>query len=748
VLKIKTKLALFATLVAMPAIVPVWAADHTKLSPDGFPADWKADDFHIDSISPTASATVAVPQPKAGATAYRIDQLPKVKSDVAQPIENKYKKADETAAATSPTVAPAVVLPKQADGDAGDLPKTIEELNGYGPLREKIGGDKTWNSPVIGSVRKGSGNVAKADTFDTFDPQNVLDGRRNVAAWVQNDAFRRILMTRGPVPQPVSAVAAVSGTVSATLIETDVLPTLPSGTVPLPWLAARAQTLAGMGYAEAADSLWRAIPAGLRLSHQALAQGWVASRLLAGQTGEACQLAANQVLNSGDSPAAAFWRQGVLVCQAISGQRDALGLSLQLAEASHPKADAFLLAVATAVREDRPVSEKIKPPARIEMLPAAIVATYPALIRDEWLPRLPDVVWRRLVRTEGLPWKLRAAAAELLAAQTHAAADVEVVQAFYAVANIEGIDWYDPIGAAGKVYNLGEPVRARALLWQAANGRAANNGLRALSWQKWAMRASEAGLAGLLPAMSPDMARIKPSAELAWLAPVAQSLVWQRGQDATDWLKALQQNASVAPELKDEAKWLALQAGMMTREGPGKKDWQDWLNLTDWNEASRLRAARLLSAAHALGHDMPIDLMPLLQQKLGEFNESVAATRPFWVQAIDAAVKARQAGTALDLLRQFAPGEDPQSPPILAVRIDALHELGLDTEAREMAAASLMAPLVSEAAEPPAPKIVSGKKPVEKRGKGSITIKLPPVSNTTPVSHVTPGGVLMPPEKQ
>jgi hypothetical protein len=463
-------------------------------------------------------------------------------------------------------------------------------------------------------------------------------------------------------------------------------------------------------------------------------------------------LAANQVLNSGppdtQSPAAAFWRQGVLACQAISGQRDALGLSLQLAESSRPKPDAFLIAVADAVREDRPVSEKIKPPLRIGVLPAAILATYPALIRDGWLPRLPDVVWRRLVRTEGLPWKLRAAAAELLAAQTHAAADVEVVQAFYAVANIEGIDWYDPIGIAGKVYNLGEPVRARALLWQAANGRAANNGLRALSWQKWAMRASEAGLGALLPAMSPDMARIKPGAELAWLAPVAQSLVWQRGEESTEWLKALQQNASVAPELKAEAKWLALEAGLMTREGPGKKDWQEWLNLSGWNEGSRLRAARLLSAAHALGHDMPIDLMPLLQQKLGEFDESVAATRPFWVQTIDAAVKARQAGTALDLLRQFTPGEDPQSPPILAVRIDALHELGLDTEAKEMAAASLMAPLVSEAAEPPAPKIVSGKKPVEKRGKGSITIKLPPVSPAAPVSHVTPGGILMPPEKR
>ncbi|HEX2859686.1 MAG TPA: hypothetical protein VHP58_05775 [Alphaproteobacteria bacterium] len=757
----------FLAIGAASLAAPVQAADSTRLGADGFPADWKAEDFQVVSSTSGMSAaavSASVPQPVSGAAVYRVDQLPRVKSDVVQPIENKHVNA-EKAANEAAARAARVTLPKVEEEDAGGAqPKTLNELNNYGPLSAKIGSEVLFNGPIQSGaqgVRKGSAGDARMSVNGAQLSYFVENGRRNVAAWTLNDAFRRTLLTRGPAPKAAVAASVTSDTVgvSGSVVSgtAAVTPTAPVVNA-TPWLAARARALEALGFNEAADGLWRAVGPDLRLADPALAEGWVSSRLLAGQTGEACQLAANQVLNSGGGEAGAFWKQVVLACQAIAGQREALGLSLQLAESATPKADPFLLAVATAVREDRAVDEKVKAPGRIGILAASVLATYPALIAEEWLPKLPDVVWRRLVRTEGLPWRLRTAAAELLAAQTHANADVEVVQAFYAVSSIEGVDFTDPLGAAEKVLNAGEPVRARAMLWQAANGRAGGMGLRALCWQRWAMRASVAGLGGLLPVMSPDTARIKPAPELAWLAPVAQSLVWQRGETGTDWLRGLQQNGSVAPALKIEAQWLAVQAGLMSGT-VDKAAWETWLAQPEWSAAERLRAARMLSSASALGVALPSDLLPLLQQKVGEFDESVGGARPLWVQAVDSAVTAKQAGTALDLLHQLAPGEDPLSPPLLVVQVNALHDLGLVNEAREVVAAALMAPLLSENSEPPAPKITGGKRPeekVKKVGEGTLKLAPVPVSPSRPVrtqvtpdanDKMTPGGILMPPLK-
>jgi hypothetical protein len=632
-----------------------------KLGPDGFPADWKKSDFNVAAAVSGSHAAV-----------YNVADLPHVGSSTLPPIVSKTQ-----------AVSPPVALPQVKAEDTGPPPDTLADLAAYGPLEEEVFKPGVWPPAVAPR-----GVSATAGVLPEAVRKLLRGGRPGGEAAVNEvlrDALRRALLARAPAPLEVSGSE--------------------------PWLAQRALALESLDFYEAADGLWRAVGPKTRLLHPALARGWVTSRLLAGQTGEACQLASNQVLNTGAGPlgAGSFWRQAVMACQAISGQREPLGLSLQLAEADK-EVDPFLRAVAEAVREDRAV--KGAAPARVGPLAAAVLAAYPALIEENWLPGLPDVAWRRLVRTEGLPWRLRTRAAELLAARTRQAADVDVVRAFYAAADVRAVDWLDPLGGAEKLMQA-DPALGRAILWQAAAGKAGTVNLRAMSWQKWALAAEMSGAGGLVAPLSPDAAGLKPAPELAWLAPLAQSLVWQRGGSETDWLGALRDNASVSPALKKETGWLAVEAGLMAGKVPADA-WQEWLGAGPWDAAERLRAARLLALADGLGIDLPAAMVPLLQQKLGEFEEMVAGVRPLWASAVEAAVIAKQAGTALVLMNERTPGDDPLSPPLLVLEVDSLATLGLTDEARRLAATALAEPLVNEEANPPAPTINGGKRAVEK----------------------------------
>src|SRR5690606_7546536 len=95
---------------------------------------------------------------------------------------------------------------------------------------------------------------------------------------------------------------------------------------------------------------------------------------------------------------------------------------------------------------------------------AAVMATYPALLTSEVMPRLPVVVLRRLLQTQALPLGLRLEAAELLLQRQPGTLAAESLRVLYEAQAIPP----DQIAQALTTAKSLGGLAARTLLWQAA----------------------------------------------------------------------------------------------------------------------------------------------------------------------------------------------------------------------------------------------------------------------------------------
>jgi hypothetical protein len=350
---------------------------------------------------------------------------------------------------------------------------------------------------------------------------------------VLRDAWRRVLLAQSAAPG-----ASVSGAL-----------------VPGGWLMARADALWRMGMTESAWALWRQVGLKTRAAVPELGVGWAEFGLLAGQSTAPCTLARQQALIT-DVRISGPWLPVVAGCQALDGQTQALGLSLQVAPASvrQQNADVFMVLDAVA-GPDAGAARVALASSTLPLGPlaAAVLVAQPTLLTPAVLPRLPDMAWRRLRDTAGLPEWLRLQSALLLAEATGLPADAQVA----AGRVVAPADWASepPSVLLARVRGVNPtsgtlPDRAaavvRAGLWQ-------NDAATVRAWLPWATSGTMLLAAKLLLAKPGDS--VAATVE-AWVQ--AQPLHSpQRAAQVRRGLAALEGVGVVVPD----AVWASLRGG-------------------------------------------------------------------------------------------------------------------------------------------------------------------------------------------
>ena len=278
---------------------------------------------------------------------------------------------------------------------------------------------------------------------------------------------------------------------------------VPTGTSDVAWLAVRAKLLLDMHLAEDAYRLLHEIQPAELAQNQTLAEVWTLTTLLSGKHQRACGFVKQQVLNA-DVP---FWRQALLVCQAVQGEVKALELTLNLLDGSIRQADPSLITMLEAILSGNEFSNSQN---KISHLQAVLYASFTDLIEASILPQLPDMMLRRVLTTEQLDKNLRLQAGELLVNQHRKAQDVLLLTKLYDSFQFDVEVVKNPVQSAQQEPN---GAVARALLWQAASlGQLTSARAQALQalWE----RAEADGLADLSGVLLPRSRNIQPQPNL------------------------------------------------------------------------------------------------------------------------------------------------------------------------------------------------------------------------------------------
>lgn len=615
------------------------AAVAEEVGPDGFPLDYQPEDFAVGgprgvdaSVTGVVSGTVAVVTPTG--TMFRVEDLPRVSGSVA--LERQ---------GPSPTVVSDLpALPQPARVVATRLPKTADEMAGWGPLTARTGGlgGHLWVGVSRRAVEPLLAGVARTAIGTGFgDQEAVLGG-----------LVERLLLTAGEGPQ------ATAGDLN--------------------WLARRAQALAAMGRDEAAWQLWQAMPGAARVGDMRLARGWTEAALVVGEVDTACEEVRDRILKA-DGADKPFWQQAVAVCQLLQNQRDGARLSWQLAVETPGAVDPLLLAVVTAWLQDGPLVLPKGAIARDGMPPlaAALLAARPDLLNGVLVERLPSVALRRVVNSGGLPLKMRLAAAEQLAHRTRLAADGQAVRLLYQAMPFDAAARADPLGTAA---GLGEGIAARALLWQVASDSRALTSLRVACWQRWRQVVLANGLPGLAAGMPLAVAGVKPGEDVAALAPLVLADAWRGGDGATAqvWLGILNGMKALPVGVSATLPQWRLQGAILAGGNPPLPVWRDWLNGLDTTAGTRtLDAGRILAVAGQRKVAVPEEVgLALLAPASGDLPEP--APGAFWREALLSAARDGRVGVAVLLLDQPQAGENPLARGWLEARMAALAALGED----------------------------------------------------------------------
>jgi len=588
-----------------------------RLGPNGFPADWP-DDVSFQGFellepaagpSPTVAAAVVVSPTNGGVVStsvagqmlganvlgsvagggfksFRIEDLPRVASDTAL----KPMHVSGTPVRVSVPSAPDPGV-SETLGGADDA----AALDGFGLLPPPGDGNRLWQG---------------------FDSQSLKEVRPVVSP-VLRDAWRRVLLAQSGAPG-----ASASGIM-----------------VPGGWLMARAGALWRMGMTESAWALWRQVGPKTRASVSELGVGWAEFGLLAGQSAAPCTLARQQALIT-DVRMSGPWLPVVAGCQALDGQTQALGLSLQVAPASvrQQHADVFMVLDAVA-GADVGMARVALASSTLPLGPlaAAVLVAQPALLTPAVLPRLPDMAWRRLRDTEGLPEWLRQQSAMLLAEATGLPADAQVA----ASRVVAPTDWLSepPSVLLARVRGVTPvsgtlPERAaavvRAGLWQ-------NDPATVRAWLPWATSGTVPLAARLLLAKGGEVS----------------------GGDVTAWVQAQPRNTP--------------------------------------HSAAQVR--RALAALEGLGVEIPDAVWASLRGGAAVSGTAAVAAvgvadgaDPAWRKVLAAQAAGGQLPAVLQLLSEGLAGRPAAQAPagVVGAAVAALRTVGLSTEAQRLAAEVLV----------------------------------------------------------
>jgi hypothetical protein len=452
------------------------------------------------------------------------------------------------------------------------------------------------------------------------------------------------------------------------------------------WLALRAETLLGLGHADAARILLAPVPESALPQNIALAKVWSSSNLLADKAEEACPFIKNMVRNSDD----VYWRRALITCQILLENPDAVRLSLELTPLED-QAEApffFMLAAAIQGKGNAPAVEEGDV---IDPLSAILFVHKEELLSPSVIPHLPDTLLRRLVVDETLLPSLRLQAAEHLVNTFGEGEDVALLAELYRAVNVSK-EGEDPLSLAEKEADGG---LARAMLFQLVDMGEREAGVRALALTNFWHRAEEDGLQELVHAITPSFVDLPASATQVWLAPTAirGALLTGDAQTAKAWWQVLRTAASPSAELarardKFQLAFALLDGSLTARELDG------WWPVQNVATAQRLpELVRRVSVLEGAGVTMDESLWQGLQTQLNDaYVELGRGPGSLWLRQVARELEAEHMGavllTILQPLRYAAPEDLPTTG--VANILMALRYMGLKADAQAIALEALL----------------------------------------------------------
>lgn len=308
------------------------------------------------------------------------------------------------------------------------------------------------------------------------------------------------------------------------------------------WLSERIKTLHSLGYAEAAHLLLKDFQSAWIAEYPDMAQVWVENLLMTGEPDVACQFIKQHILNE-NTP---FWRQSLLVCQAIDRDVKGLQLSLDLASAEDKKSNLLLYQLLNALlsKEETP---RLKPDQVFEPLHAVMYSYYPHLMTPDALIRLPDMLLRRIVENKALTESSRIQAAEKLVNNFAVTEDVQALISLYAEPAFSEAELNNPLGS---VETITDNSLARALLWQGIE-RSQLASAKSLMIKKLWELAEQDGFTHIPALLTPEEIQVASHPNLAWFAPLAVKSYLKAGDiaKARNWWYLIENNKRPSKDL-------------------------------------------------------------------------------------------------------------------------------------------------------------------------------------------------------
>lgn len=569
-------------------------------------------------------------------------------------------------------VAVALVLPAAAQQPAPGAPVPLGPLSGSAPPSTKP------PSAALGGSAPGAS--VHVDTLGAVDPDSVGligddKGGLGIELWKgtsRSDAATLLAALPAPLASP-----AERGLERRILETTAAAPAGPSSGEAL--LALRVEKLMALGQAHDAVELVRAARAdavGERLAHAE-----VEGLFFSGDNSGACAA----VRGVGSSFKGLYWQEASAYCLALAGETDKAGMITDLMREQDSKADPAFFALMDAIGGDRGVKvAALDDPSGLALsMMRAANRELPDALADDAHPAILRSV--ALAPNAGLDTRLAAAerAARLGALEPAELSEIESGVSFPADALAK------PLTAAAADWG----PRSRALLLRAALAQSVPTAKAEVVQRAIQLGRDKDELPQVRRTLAPALAGIAPASELMWFAADAGRALYALGRpdDANKWYAAVE---AAAPSNEDAARaWIALWplariAGLPGKDGPPDPEvlsrWRT-ARLKESDGVARSRIALVFTLFDALGQTVPADAWDGLVKGAAASQAAMPDPAVWNAMRRAAADNRRGATVALALIALGPAGPGQASPITLAAVIGALHQVGLDADARAIA---------------------------------------------------------------
>ncbi len=433
----------------------------------------------------------------------------------------------------------------------------------------------------------------------------------------------------------------------------------------------RLDRLIAAGQVEAANAVLALVPN----RGEPLERRSVELAFLAGDTKAACARV-NDGVRRYKTP---WWSRAVVACQALSGDSAGAGLGLELLrEQKAPKDDAFE-ALVQAVGGRKARLERLPDPSPLHL--ALLAASKQPMPADAVAGASPAIL-RAWAGAEGAPAAQRLAAAERAAAL--GALPIDRLRALYEKAEVTSEERATALSRAASE----KGARGHALLYAAAKAQPLGSARAEILQAMLAQARKDGDLILVARIVEPLVLDLKASGDLAWFAGDATRVLLVTGHaaEARGWFTIAEPDTvrglfplarlAVGRDIAWDEKQLDAAIGETVKAD---------------NDAGARRAATILALLSAFDEPVgPADWAPLFARlPLASLDLPGA---PIWFDLPRASAGHRVGETVLlALVTASEGGKLTAQPARLARAIEALHGIGLESEARALAIEAALA---------------------------------------------------------